>query len=137
MIIYDLRCNGGHKFEGWFRDMRSFDEQRAQKLITCPLCGSCETEMVPSSIAVLGKEPKATDKSQEETSLLQVLRTLHEYIDKNFDNVGKRFAEVALRIHHGEEEKRNIKGTSTCEEEQTLKEEGVQFVKIPVVKFDS
>jgi len=42
-----------------------------------------------------------------------------------------------LKIHYGEEEKRNIKGTSTPEEEETLKEEGVQFIKIPLPKMDS
>jgi hypothetical protein len=61
----------------------------------------------------------------------------YEYLDKNFDDVGKKFAEVALRIHHGEEEGRNIKGITTENEEETLREEGVQFFKIPVPKFDS
>jgi hypothetical protein len=51
--------------------------------------------------------------------------------------VGNRFADVALKIHYGEEEKRNIKGTTTAQEEDNLKEEGVQFVKIPVPKMDS
>lgn len=138
MIIYDLRCEKGHKFEGWFKDRQSFEEQHVRKIITCPSCGSSETEMVPSSIAILGKEAKAADRTQaKEITLLRALQTLHEYLDKNFDDVGSRFAEVALRIHYGEEEKRNIKGTSTSEEEAVLKEEGVQFVKVPTIKFDS
>ncbi len=65
------------------------------------------------------------------------LNMLHQYIDKNFEDVGDKFAEVALKIHYGDEEKRNIKGTSTPREEETLKEEGVQFFKIPVAKMDS
>jgi hypothetical protein len=40
----------------------------------------------------------------------------------------------ALKIHYGEVEKRNIKGTATTEEEVILKEEGVQFFKIPIIK---
>jgi hypothetical protein len=51
--------------------------------------------------------------------------------------VGDRFAEVALKIHRGEESKRNIRGITTDKEEVTLREEGVEFVKIPVPKFDS
>jgi hypothetical protein len=61
---------------------------------------------------------------------------LQEYIHKNFDNVGDKFAEVALRIHHGEEDSRNIRGTATGSEEETLREEGVQFIKMPLPKFD-
>jgi len=35
---------------------------------------------------------------------------------------------------YNEAEKRNIKGTATPEEEIILKEEGVQFFKVPVIK---
>lgn len=62
---------------------------------------------------------------------------IHEYIDRHFDDVGSRFADIALKIHHGEEEKRNIKGTTTAAEEETLKDEGVQFMKLPTIKLDS
>ena len=51
--------------------------------------------------------------------------------------MGDRFAEVAIRIHQGEEEKRNIRGTTTKDEEETLREEGINFIKIPAPKFDS
>ncbi|MBN2539607.1 MAG: DUF1178 family protein, partial [Deltaproteobacteria bacterium] len=51
-------------------------------------------------------------------------------------DVGSKFAEVALKIHFGEEDSRNIKGTTTEREEAVLKEEGVPFVKIPIPKFD-
>ena len=66
----------------------------------------------------------------------KVLRQFHEYIQNQFDNVGDKFAEVALRIHHGEEDGRNIRGTTTGSEEETLREEGIQFIKIPLPKFD-
>jgi len=51
--------------------------------------------------------------------------------------VGSGFAEVAIRMHNGEEEKRNIKGTTTGDEEKMLKEEGIHFIKIPLPKYDS
>jgi len=62
---------------------------------------------------------------------------LHQQIDKYFDDVGEQFAEVAVRIHRGEEDRRNIRGVTTEREEETIREEGVPFVKIPVPKFDS
>lgn len=137
MIIYDLRCDKGHTFEGWFKDRSSFEQQCEAQLINCPVCGSSHAEMVPSSIAVLGKDTKAAEKNQtKEISPLTALRMIHEYIDKHFDDVGNRFAEVALKIHHGEEDKRGIKGTTSSEEEEVLKEEGIPFVKIPMIKYD-
>jgi len=59
---------------------------------------------------------------------------VHEYLDKHFDDVGAEFYKEALKIHYGETEKRNIKGTATTEEEVILKEEGVPFLKIPILK---
>lgn len=137
MIIYDLKCTQGHKFEGWFQDRKAFEEQQGQKLISCPVCGSMDAEIVPSSLTVVGKEMKAEKMGQRELPPQKTLQLLHEYIDKNFEDVGARFAEVAIRIHYGEEEARNIKGMTTQQEEETLREEGIKFIKVPVPKFDS
>ncbi|UCF89602.1 MAG: DUF1178 family protein, partial [bacterium] len=52
-------------------------------------------------------------------------------------NVGNRFAEEAVKMHLGESEQRNIRGTLTSEEEQSLVEDGIEFYKVPVPKFDS
>jgi len=139
VIIYDLKCEKRHKFEGWFKDLASFEEQKAQKLITCPMCGSADVAMVPSSIAVMGKsrELKERKTSATDVSPAKMLEMIHDFVSKNFDDVGDRFAEVALKIHRGEESKRNIRGITTDKEEVTLREEGVEFVKIPVPRFDS
>ncbi|MDP2839831.1 MAG: DUF1178 family protein [Syntrophales bacterium] len=137
MIIYDLKCRDGHKFEGWFKDRGAFDEQRLQQLIACPVCGNTETVLIPSSVVVRGRaSSSAAITTQNGEPPLKLLRELQEYIRKNFDNVGDKFAEVALRIHHGEEDSRNIRGTATGSEEETLREEGVQFIKMPLPKFD-
>jgi len=87
----------------------------------------------------MGKDTRAVNEGlpQNEALPAKAMRALHQYIDKNFDDVGNKFAEVALKIHYGEEEKRNIKGTTTSQEEADLKEEGVPFVKIPMLKMDS
>jgi hypothetical protein len=37
-----------------------------------------------------------------------------------------------LKMHYGVAEQRNIRGTSSPEEEKTLKEEGIEFIKIPI-----
>jgi len=46
--------------------------------------------------------------------------------------VGSDFTKEALKMHYGVIEPRNIRGVSTKEEEKTLKEEGVQFIKVPM-----
>ena len=138
MIIYDLRCRDGHKFEGWFKDRGAFDEQRGKSLIACPVCGNTNAVMVPSSVAVMGKENHSSaERPPAGVSPLKVLREFQEYVQKNFDDVGEKFAEVALRIHHGEEDGRNIRGTTTRSEEESLREEGVRFIKIPLPEFDA
>ena len=138
MIIYDLKCEKGHTFEGWFKDQQTWTLQNSQKLVSCPVCNSSNIEMIPSSITIMGKNSRAAGKLQgKEISEAKALRILHQYIDNNFEDVGNKFAEIALKIHYGDEEKRNIKGTSTPQEEGNLKEEGVQFIKVPLLKMDS
>ena len=138
MIIYDVKCENGHKFEGWFKDRQAWIEQNAQRLICCPVCNSSSVEIAPSSIAIMGKESKTAAKHQDkDISPNQALQWLQQYIGSNFEDVGSKFTEVALKIHYGDEEKRNIKGTTTPQEEATLKEEGVSFIKIPLPKMDS
>ena len=122
MIIYDLKCEKGHSFEGWFQDQQAWNLQKSQKLVSCPACNSSNVEIVPSSITIMGKDSRTASKFQEK---------------EISPDVGNKFAEVALKIHCGEEEKRNIKGTTTPQEENSLKEEGVQFIKIPMLKMDS
>lgn len=71
---------------------------------------------------------------KEEIDSHQALQLVNEYIEKHFEDVGAEFYKEALKIHYGEAEKRNIKGTATTEEEVILKEEGVQFLKVPIIK---
>ena len=138
LIIYDVKCENGHKFEGWFKDRQAWIEQNARRLVCCPVCNSSNVEIVPSSIAIMGKDSKMLDKrNNPEISPERNLQLFNQYIEKNFDDVGDKFAEVALKIHYGDEEKRNIKGTTTPQEETDLKEQGVSFVKISLPKMDS
>jgi len=138
VIVYDLKCKEGHKFEGWFQDRKAFEEQKTKALIACPVCGKTDVSLIPCSVQVMGRENHASrEKMEAQASPQKILREIQEYIQKNFDDVGDKFAEVALRIHHGEEDKRNIQGTTTQSEEEHLREEGVRFIKLPLPKFDA
>ena len=130
MIAFDLFCSNGHKFECWFKDSSSFEEQKSTGMITCPICDDHQIEKAFSPFAI----KRGGERVKEEIDPHQALQLVHEYLDKHFDDVGAEFYKEALKIHYGETEKRNIKGTTTTEEEVILKEEGVPFLKIPILK---
>jgi len=131
MIAYDLICSNGHLFECWFKDSASFEEQNEAGIINCPICD--DTQVVRAFSPFMIKKGDAERKRGEE-SVHQAVQMIHEYLEKNFEDVGADFAKEALKIHYGEVEKRNIRGTATTEDEVILKEEGVQFIKVPIVK---
>ncbi len=130
MIAFDLMCVNGHLFECWFKDSKSYEEQKSAGIINCPVCNDTQVEKVLSPFVVKknGGEKKA------EIDPHQALQAIHHFVEKHFEDVGVDFAKEALKIHYGESKKRNIKGTTTTEEEALLKKEGVRFFKVPIVK---
>lgn len=134
MIAYDLQCNGGHRFEGWFEDSNAFEEQCRQGLVACPVCNSTEVARIPSTFAIKGGRPSVpADPQHRSPSEREILaHAIMHFVENNFDNVGPDFATEALKIHYGVSEPRNIRGVSTAREEETLRQEGVQFYKLPI-----
>ena len=130
MIAFDLICSNGHKFECWFKDSASFAEQEASGIINCPVCNDDQVEKALSTFAI----KKNGDKKKVAPDLTQTVQMVQKYIDKHFEDVGIEFTSEALKIHYGEAKKRNIKGTATSDQEKLLKDEGVQFLKIPIIK---
>jgi hypothetical protein len=133
MIAFDLRCSNGHNFEGWFKDLESFNEQDSRDMIICPVCKSNKItrELSPVAIkSVRGEEEPQQNKPDYRKLAMGVM----EYIRNNFEDVGADFAKEALKIHYGVAEKRDIRGSATDEEEKTLKDEGIKFFKFPFAK---
>ncbi len=133
MIAYDLQCSNGHTFEGWFEDSKAYADQKKKKLIACPICNDTSVDLIPSMFAI--KSSPASKTGEDLTpadALARISQQAAEFVEKNFDDVGCDFAKEALKIHYGASEPRNIRGVSTKEEEKTLKEEGVEFFKIPM-----
>ena len=131
MIAYDLQCENGHCFEGWFEDSRAYENQKKKGLIACPVCNDTGVSRIPSTFAIKSKSAP-TISSLDEKNLKKMGKEIIQFVEKNFDDVGCDFAKEALKIHYGVEEPRNIRGVSTKEEEKMLKEEGIDFVKIPM-----
>lgn len=131
MIAFDLRCANGHIFEGWFEDSRAFESQKKKKLISCPVCNDTSVFKVPTTFAIKSSGNDSTS-SGKEIALAEITKKVADFVENNFDNVGTEFAAEALKIHYGVSEPRNIRGVSTSLEEKTMKEEGIQFFKVPI-----
>jgi hypothetical protein len=135
MIVIDIQCLNGHIFEGWFDSLQSFEDQNLKKLVSCPYCDSTDIRRVLSPVALKKSVP------EDRTALPPIdyeklAKEVVDYIYKNSDDVGPKFAAEALKMHYGVAEKRNIRGSATSDEEKTLKEEGIDFFKFPQLKTD-
>lgn len=131
MIAYDLQCANGHAFEGWFEDAQSYDTQKKKGQIACPVCNATSVSRIPSTFAIKSS-PTIKELSGQQKDLIEIGNKIVDYVENNFDDVGCDFAKEALKIHYGTAEPRNIRGVSTKEEEKTLKDEGIQFFKLPL-----
>ncbi|UCH00965.1 MAG: DUF1178 family protein [Deltaproteobacteria bacterium] len=133
MIAFDLRCSNEHNFEGWFKDLESFNQQNSKGMIACPFCKGTHITRVLSPVAI--KNSQAGERPKEvKPDYKKLAMGVMEYIKNNFDDVGTAFAKEALKMHYGVARKRNIRGSATVEEEEILKGEGIKFFKVPSVK---
>ncbi len=70
MIIFDLICNEGHIFEGWFSSSIDFEDQKENGLLSCPSCGS---NAVGKSVMAPNLGLKANQKSPQSQKTPQPL----------------------------------------------------------------
>lgn len=138
MIVFDLECLNGHTFEGWFEDKKDLENQQEQGILQCPVC---ETTSVVQKLSLISIKTSSAPSNQAQQALQanqEVLAELTEkisrFVEKNYEDVGTSFTKEALKMHYGAIEHRNIRGTTTHEEEKILTKEGVPMVKIPLPK---
>src|SRR5213078_2266144 len=146
MIVFDLLCASGHRFEGWFASAAEFASQKKRKLLSCPSCGASKVERVPSATrANLGAPaPKAPANSsppvktpdmegKDPFAIAQMLysRMLDDLLTKSED-VGKEFPAEARKIYYQEVPARAIRGQATEQEHDDLVDEGIPVGRLPV-----
>lgn len=145
MIIYDLECASGHRFEGWFPSIQAFEKQEAAGMVYCAVCGLNTVKRVPSACLSVGREapafskpalkPKPETHAESDTHLnvdpVTLMKAVDHFIKTNFKNVGAEFAKKAVDIHHGKAPREAIYGTATPPEQELLEEEGVSFSTLP------
>ena len=102
MITFDLECDNGHRFEGWFKNREDFDGQLTSSAIACPLCESVKIRKLPSKAAVHVQKNSLPQNLQSKVEALSYYRALGDFVEKNFEYVGEGFAEEAkkrIRVH--------------------------------------
>lgn len=142
MIIYDLACVQGHRFEGWFASGEEYAQQHARGLVRCPVCDGGEVERLPSARVSVPKGapslapapvPAAAPAPTEGAIAgipAELITKLREIV-RNTENVGTRFPEEARKIHYEEVPARAIRGQASAEEAQALRDEGIDFASLP------
>jgi len=133
MIVFNLSCEKGHRFEGWFGSTDDFAVQVKGGSIACPLCGSPDIARQLSAPYV---GTRASEPSQEPQSVMvaNAAQFLHkkfiEYVLQNTEDVGRRFPDEARRIFYKEVAGRAIRGTASMKEVTELKEEGIDVLAV-------
>jgi hypothetical protein len=146
MIVFDVICESGHRFEGWFASAKDFGSQKRRGLVQCPACGSAKVRRVPSATrfnvgaqaptpAPATAAPKKTPEMEgkDPFAIAQMLYSsmLDELLTKSED-VGKAFPAEARRIFYDEAPARAIRGQATQEEHDELVDEGIPVARLPV-----
>lgn len=139
MKVLDLQCPHGHGFEGWFGSEDDFQSQLARGLVECPVCGDTSvTKKLSAPRLNLGASVPADSKPREVAAVDPQLQAawmkMVRHVLANTEDVGGRFAEEARRIHYGEAAERNIRGQASREETESLLEEGIPVMPLPIPK---
>jgi len=136
MIVFDLECINGHTFEGWFDDSSDFEHQYQQGLVSCPVCETTSVQQKLSAVAVRTSSQATSIHNNQQDVMARINDKLTHYVEKNFENVGTSFTREALKIHYGSSSPKNIRGTTTPEEDKLLDKEGVPVIKFSLPKKD-
>jgi len=155
MIVYDLQCTSGHRFEGWFSSSADFDRQCKGGLLACPTCGTLEVSKAPMAPAVPAKgnahndqRASAPETGEQEASgesaplsnmpltpeVQEAMTRLAEAQARALEKstfVGRDFAEQSRAMHYGERDEAPIHGQASLEEARALIEEGVPVAPLP------
>lgn len=144
MIVFDLKCGGGHVFEAWFGSSADYESQRGRGLVACPLCGDSDVGkavMAPNVTAKGNSKGEPTmpvaaaggaPGPEAMKAMLGEMAKLQAKLLEGSDWVGRDFADKARAMHHGETERGSIHGEATPAEARALIEEGIEVAPLPL-----
>ena len=153
MKVYNLACPLDHRFEGWFSSEEDCLSQQEKGMLACPICDSTQISRMPSAPHIAKSSSAAVTTSNEDIgatsgevvaltgndhSQLEAqvqaafLKGMRELMGKSED-VGTAFAEEARKIHYKEAPERSIRGQTTLDEAESLREEGIEVLAVPIM----
>jgi hypothetical protein len=155
MKVYNLACPLDHRFEGWFASEEDCLAQQDKGMLACPVCDSTQITRMPSaphiakSSSLTVPTPKenealgnttgdvvsltGNDHSHLEAQVQAAfLKGMRELMGKSED-VGNSFAEEARKIHYKEAPERSIRGQTTLDEADALRDEGIDVLAMPMM----
>lgn len=136
MILFDLRCSGGHVFEAWFGSSQGYEDQRARGLIACPVCDDTEVgkAVMAPNVAAKGNRRAAPTPAAMKAAMAAIASAQAEAL-KTSTWVGGAFADTARAMHAGDTPEQPIHGQATRAEAKALVEDGVPIAPliVPVV----
>ncbi|QWE03678.1 DUF1178 family protein [Polynucleobacter sp. JS-JIR-II-50] len=153
MKVYNLACPLDHRFEGWFASEEDCLAQQDKGMLACPVCDSTQITRMPSAphigksssteLALPKAEPESlsggvvaltgSDHSHLEAQVQAAfLKGMRELMGRSED-VGNSFADEARKIHYKESPERSIRGQTTLDEAEALREEGIDVLSMPMI----
>ena len=150
MIVFDLHCEHGHRFEGWFGSSDDYESQLARGLVECPECGTKQVSKAPMAPAVPAKGNTRADtpvsapvpaqdgapisNREMPAEVQQAMEKLAEAQAKALKGstfVGEDFAKQSREMHYGERDEAPIHGQASLKEAKALVDEGVPVAPLP------
>ena len=157
MIKYKLNCkstycSGENEFDGWFKSIEVYENQKKQGLINCPICGS---DKVVKSLTTPSLKTNKNQNSEDQNknyitptskrnflahenldNISTLLRTLKKEVQKNSSYVGNEFVSKVRSMKEGKIKEKPIHGHGTNKEIQELRDEGIDVLNIPWISDD-
>ena len=156
MIKYKLKCktefcSNQKEFDGWFQNIKAFENQKKQGLITCPICGSDKIVKLLTTPSLNTTKKFKDVKNKINSTLIAednlmananlknvstILRTIKKEIQKNSTYVGKEFVSQVRSMKEGKIKEKPIHGHGSNKEIQELRDDGIDVLNIPWISDD-
>ena len=105
MKVFNLQCQFGHSFEGWFRSAEEFNLQKDKGLLICPACEDTCISRIPSAAHIqankgsgesfenqVGKDNSNNVVNEEvKRKLLEVAEKILKDSENEVQNITNRF----------------------------------------------
>ena len=86
---------------------------------------------------VIKKQKNKNINLKEVNKIKKDLLKIRNFVEQNFEFVGKNLSKEVRSIYYDEKKQRNIYGTATLEEQKELNDEGIELGSIPWLKKDN